>query len=102
MSKANVLVLGASGMLGSMVTDSLSHDENMSVDIPDDDAIQADLCASPFDRDSHDRKVLWRKEKIKKELGFSPDDGDALALTFAEPVKPKRKELNYKKTASIA
>ncbi len=31
MSKANVLVLGASGMLGSMVTDSLSHDENMSV-----------------------------------------------------------------------
>jgi len=62
------------------------NDENLEVDIPDDDAIQADVCASPYERDSLDRKVLWRKEKIKKELGFSPDDGDALALTFAEPV----------------
>lgn len=78
------------------------NDENMAVDIPDDDAIQADLCASPFDRDSHDRKVLWRKEKIKKELGFSPDDGDALALTFAEPVRPKRKKLNYGSAPSLA
>lgn len=71
-------------MWGEM--DSWLNDENMDVDIPDDDSIQADLCASPYDRDSHDRKVLWRKEKIKKELGFSPDEGDALALTFAEPV----------------
>jgi hypothetical protein len=30
--------------------------------------------------------VLWKKDKIKKEYGFSPDDGDALVLTFAEPV----------------
>jgi len=61
-------------------------DENLPVDIPDDDEIHADLCASPYDRDSHDRKVLWSKEKIKKEFGFSPDYGDALGLTFAEPV----------------
>ena len=26
------------------------------------------------------------KEKIKQKFGFSPDEGDALALTFAEPV----------------
>jgi hypothetical protein len=56
------------------------------VDIPDSDELQADLCASPYDRDSHDRMVLWRKEKIKEKYGFSPDEGDALALTFAEPV----------------
>lgn len=61
-------------------------DENLEVDIPDDDELQADLCASPYDRDSHDRIVLWKKEKIKKMHGFSPDDGDALGLTFAEPV----------------
>lgn len=62
------------------------NDENMDVEIPDDDELHADLAASPCDRDSHDRMVLWRKEKIKKDYGFSPDDGDAAALTFAEPV----------------
>lgn len=61
-------------------------DENLMVDIPDDDELQADLCASPYSRDSHDRIVLWKKDKIKKEYGFSPDDGDSLVLTFAEPV----------------
>lgn len=61
-------------------------DENLSVQIPDADSLHADLCASPYDRDSHDRISLWKKEKIKKEYGFSPDEGDALALTFAEPV----------------
>lgn len=60
-------------------------DEHLLVQIPDCDALQADLCASYYDRDSHDRIALWKKEKIKKELGFSPDEGDALALTFAEP-----------------
>ncbi len=62
------------------------NDENVAVELPDDDELQADLCASPYDRDSMDRIVLWRKEKIKEKYGFSPDDGDALALTFAEPV----------------
>jgi hypothetical protein len=61
-------------------------DENLDVELPDSDDVQADLCASPYDRDSHDRIVLWKKEKIKSEYGFSPDIGDALALTFAEPV----------------
>lgn len=61
-------------------------DENIEVEVPDDDELQADLCASPYDRDSHDRIVLWPKKKIKEKYGFSPDDGDALALTKAEPV----------------
>tara|TARA_R110000803_G_scaffold210685_1_gene283165 strand:- start:2944 stop:4485 length:1542 start_codon:yes stop_codon:yes gene_type:complete len=71
-------------------------DEHVNVDVPDDDELQADLCASPYDRDSHDRIVLWKKEKIKKEYGFSPDIGDALALTFAEPVN-KHDKLELKK-----
>jgi hypothetical protein len=61
-------------------------DESLPVDIPDDDEIQADLCASPYDRDSNDRRVMWPKDKIKQKLGFSPDFGDAAALTFTEPV----------------
>lgn len=66
------------------------RDENLDVEIPDEDSLQADLCASPHGRDSHDRIVLWKKDKIKTEYGFSPDEGDALALTFAEPVRAKQ------------
>lgn len=73
-------------------------DESLPADIPDSDEIQADLCASPYRRDSNDRKCLLAKEDIKKEYGFSPDFGDAGGLTFAEPVRnKKRKELNYGK-----
>jgi hypothetical protein len=61
-------------------------DESLPADIPDDDELQADLCASPYDRDSNDRRVLWSKDKIKSKYGFSPDYGDAGALTFTEPV----------------
>lgn len=75
-------------------------DESLPVMIPDDDEMQADLCASPYGYDNKDRKVLWRKEKIKEKYGFSPDYGDAAALTFAEPVRQDRirKKLNYGKS----
>jgi len=72
-----------------VMTDWLT-DETLPVDIPDSDEIQADLCASPYDRDSNDRKVMWAKEKIKLKFGFSPDYGDAAALTFCEPVAQKQ------------
>lgn len=73
-------------------------DESLPADIPDSDELQADLCASPYDRDSNDRRVLWAKDKIKSQLGFSPDYGDAGALTFAEPVRTdiRKKRLKYK------
>ncbi len=61
-------------------------DENMPADIPDNDEMQADLTASPYARDSNDRKVLLSKDRIKEKYGFSPDYGDAGALTFSEPV----------------
>lgn len=63
------------------------RDEHLSVQVPDDDSLHADMSASFYTRDSHDRIQLWRKEKIKEEIGFSPDEGDALALTFAEPAE---------------
>lgn len=74
------------------------NNEDMPPEIPDCDEIQADLCASPYNRDSNDLKVLWAKERIKKEYGFSPDYGDAGGLTFSEPVSMGasfNKELNY-------
>jgi len=68
------------------------NDENLDVQVPDDDSLQADLCASLYRRDSQDRIVLWSKDKIKEELGYSPDEGDALALTWAQPVIKKQKK----------
>ena len=68
-------------------------DENLEVELADSDTLQADLCASPYDRDSHDRICLWKKDRIKKDYGFSPDEGDAQALTFAEPVNLNRKNV---------
>lgn len=71
-------------------------DESLPADIPDNDELQADLCASPYSRDANDRKVLWPKEKIKEKYGFSPDYGDAGALTFTEPVNAQKpKSLNF-------
>lgn len=38
-----------------------------------------------------DKMILEDKEDIKDKLGFSPDDADACALTFAEPVSVKQR-----------
>lgn len=56
-------------------------------EIPDDDALQAEICAPGFKLSSNQQVVLEKKEDIRERLGFSPDGGDALALTFAEPVR---------------
>jgi phage terminase large subunit len=40
-----------------------------------------------------DRIILEPKEAIKARLGFSPDEADALALTFSHPVSAKPREL---------
>lgn len=36
-----------------------------------------------------DRLLLEPKELVKKKIGYSPDEADALVLTFAEPVTPR-------------
>ena len=75
-------------------------DESLPAQIPDDDEMQADLCASPYSWDAKERRVLWKKDRIKQEYGFSTDYGDAGALTFAEPVRMdnKKRKLNYGKS----
>ena len=57
--------------------------------IPDSDSLHADLCAPSYKFDSKTRLVLEKKEDMKKRGMRSPDEGDALALTFAHPVKPE-------------
>jgi len=56
-------------------------------DIPDDDELQGSICGPGYHFDSSSRLLLEPKDKIRERLGFSPDAGDALALTFAEPVR---------------
>ena len=50
------------------------------------DAIEMDLCSVEYKFDSKGRKVMESKDDTKKRLGNSPDDGDGIALTFAQPV----------------
>ena len=66
-------------------------DDPAGVDIPDSDTLHSELCAPIWGKgatryDSSGRLLLEAKEHIKERLGFSPDGGDAAALTFAFPV----------------
>jgi hypothetical protein len=54
--------------------------------IPDEDALAADVGAVTYKFDSNGRWQLEKKEDMKKRILRSPDEGDAVALTFAEPV----------------
>lgn len=55
--------------------------------IPDHATLKADLSAPTYLFDTSGKMVLESKEKIKERLGRSPDLADALALTFAAPVR---------------
>ncbi|QHE96855.1 hypothetical protein LCG56_26895 [Pseudomonas cannabina pv. alisalensis] len=62
------------------------HDD-ITPSIPDDDQLHSDLTSAAKDKyTSNGQLKLLPKEDAKKKIGRSPDDGDALALTFAEPV----------------
>lgn len=61
-------------------------DDEGGADIPDEDLIQGDLCGPGYYYDANQRLMLESKEDMRARGVRSPDDGDALALTFAEPV----------------
>ena len=54
--------------------------------LPDDRDLAADLGAVDYGYDASDAILLERKDDMRKRGLASPDDGDALALTFAYPV----------------
>jgi hypothetical protein len=55
-------------------------------DIPDLDSLQADACGPGYSYDLNQRIMLEMKEKMRARGVRSPDEWDAIALTFAEPV----------------
>lgn len=55
-------------------------------DIPDTDALQADACGPAYRYDINQRLLLESKQDMKRRGVRSPDEWDAIALTFAEPV----------------
>ena len=66
------------------------------VDIPDADTLQADACGPSYKYDSNTRLILESKDDMRRRGVKSPDEWDAVALTFAEPVAPTSGvKLNY-------
>jgi hypothetical protein len=57
--------------------------------LPDDQQLRDDLTAPEYGYDGKDRVQLEKKKDIKARVKFSPDGGDALAMTFAVPVPAK-------------
>ena len=53
---------------------------------PDDHRLETDLTAPGYHINKKDQIVIESKEQMAKRGVASPDDGDALALTFAAPV----------------
>ena len=61
-------------------------------DIPDDNVLRDDLIGPEYLFDNRQRIQLERKEDMLERGLASPDDGDALCLTFAQPVLKDREE----------
>lgn len=54
--------------------------------IDDDPELEMELTSPEYAHNQRDQLALEKKDDIKKRIGISPDDADALALTFAMPV----------------
>lgn len=60
-------------------------------DIPDSDALHSDAIGPGYKYDlTSQQLILESKDDMRKRKIRSPDEWDAVALTFASPVKPKR------------
>lgn len=58
--------------------------------IPDDQEIYDDLTGVEYSYDADNAILLEKKEHMRARGLSSPDNGDALALTFAEDVAPRK------------
>lgn len=57
-------------------------------------ALEMDLTGPGYFHDKRDRLLLESKESMKKRGIDSPDDGDALALTYAQPVTVRKTDVD--------
>lgn len=68
------------------------------VQIPDSDSLHADLMAPGYTHNMRQQKVLQTKEQMRKEGIRSPDEAEALALTFAYPINTDQtRQSGYRK-----
>ena len=66
-------------------------DEPGGADIPDEDSLQADACAPSYHYNANSYLLIESKEHMRDVRKVrSPDEWDAVALTFAEPVAEER------------
>lgn len=63
--------------------------EDQPCRIPRDAALMSDISAPEPRVSSNGRKMIEKKEDMKRRGIRSPDGGDALSLTFADPVSPR-------------
>ncbi|MGL6123765.1 MAG: hypothetical protein ACRC1W_12275 [Shewanella sp.] len=68
--------------------------------IPDNDALHADLCGIRYKVDSNSRLVMEQKAEMKKRGIRSPDAADALCLTFSYPSSALQDNVTSKKVAA--
>jgi hypothetical protein len=62
-------------------------------DIPDSDSLQSDACAPTYTYQTTDQRLrLESKEQMRARGVRSPDEWDAVVLTFAEPVRESLKQ----------
>jgi hypothetical protein len=70
--------------------------------IPHDDRLLVDICTPRIKKPTSSGAMqLESKDDMKKRGAASPDGGDALALTFAEPVRKKDVYAKHQKAASL-
>jgi hypothetical protein len=70
--------------------------------IPDDDNLEADLTGPEYGYGADQVSIQLESKKDMKARGMpSPDDGDALALTFAEPIMPVENSFYYNPVAEF-
>ncbi|MBA1159377.1 terminase [Microvirga mediterraneensis] len=57
--------------------------------IDDDPELEEELAARNYSFDGNNAIILEPKEIMKQEIGRSPDNADALAMTYAMPIGPR-------------
>lgn len=71
--------------------------------LPDLDSLQTDACAPSYKFNMYGQLLIESKPDMKKRGVRSPDEWDAIALTFAEPVGERKKpiEIGKKKVINL-
>lgn len=72
-------------------------------DIPDEDGLQADACAPGYKYNANSYLLIESKEHMRDVRKIrSPDEWDAVALTFAEPVAERQMAHLKRKISRVA